>query len=56
MSRSWYSWWTFAGGEGDRHRWLKLGPVTLVWGPFLFRHSGIAIEVHFLNRMLWCNY
>jgi hypothetical protein len=51
-----YRWWTFRGQRERQYTWLKLGPVTLLWGRFLFAHDGLAVELHFLDEMVWCNY
>jgi hypothetical protein len=51
-----YRWWALNGGRESNYRWLKIGPVSLVWGRYLFLHSGLAIEILFLNRLIWCNY
>lgn len=50
-----YRWWSFAGGREHRYCWLKLGPVTVLWGK-VFEPDRLIVEACFLNRLVWSSY
>lgn len=51
-----YRWWTVCGGRERDYTWLKLGPISLLWGRFLTTVPQLQIEVHGFNHLLWSSY